>query len=306
MTTTCQPIFLIGAARSGTKMLRDVIASHPAIDRVPYDINFIWRLGNESVTHDELTPDHATPRIARKIQKKLSAYKREASFLIEKTVSNSLRVPFVEAIFPDAKYIFLFRDGRDVVESSYRQWNAPPDWNYLLEKALAFPLLDAPGYALRYVANLLQKGCPAVHGAATWGPRYKGIDQDVATKDLIEVCAIQWARCVEKAYLSLQALGPAKALKIKYEDFVSRPQPHLIKIADFIGIDPHPYCNEGVISRICTNRIGKGWHRLSSEQQKQAIHVLRAPLSLLGYGDSPSGQAWARTHEVPGKTFCQS
>jgi len=302
----CRPIFLIGAARSGTKMLRDVIASHPAIDRVPYDINFIWRLGNESLAHDELIPDHVTPRIAGRIQKKLFAYKQGAPFLIEKTVSNSLRVPFVDAIFPDAKYIFLFRDGRDVVESTYRQWNAPPDWNYLLEKALVFPLLDAPGYAWRYGMNLIRKGSPVAHKTVTWGPRYEGIDQDVATKDLIEVCAIQWSRCVERAYSSLQTLGAAKALKIKYEDFVSRPQHHLIKIAEFIGIDPHPYRREGIVDSIRTDNIGRGWRRLSSKQQEQVSRVLRVPLNLLGYEDSPSGLVGASVHRMLGKTPCQA
>ena len=42
-----QIVIIIGAARSGTKYLRDVLATAPNAARVPYDINYIWRYGSE-------------------------------------------------------------------------------------------------------------------------------------------------------------------------------------------------------------------------------------------------------------------
>jgi hypothetical protein len=214
----------------------------------------------------------------------LETYRHGAPFLIEKTVSNCLRVPFVDAIFPNAKYMFLFRDGRDVVESAYRQWIAPPDWNYLLEKTRSFPILDAPGYALKYAASLIKKCGPGIQKTATWGPRYQGIDQDLATKDLIEVCAIQWSRSTEKAYSSLQTLDQSRAMQVTYEDFVNHPQPHLTRIADFLGVDPDPYCEKEIIDNISTSNVGKGWRQLSPAQQELAINAIQNQLDLLGYG----------------------
>ncbi len=134
-----QPIILIGAARSGTKLVRDIIASHPAIAAVPYDINYIWRLGNEAFAHDELPVNCLNPRIRQSIRKEIQRFDKQTPFLIEKTVSNCLRVPFVNAIFPEAKFIHLLRNGLDVVESVYRQWMASPDWRYIWRKGRAFP-----------------------------------------------------------------------------------------------------------------------------------------------------------------------
>ena len=63
------PIFLIGAARSGTKILRDTISTHPDIERIGYDINFIWKRYNENIEHDELESKHFKPKFKKFIDK---------------------------------------------------------------------------------------------------------------------------------------------------------------------------------------------------------------------------------------------
>lgn len=286
MSASFQPVFLIGAARSGTKLLRDLIACHPAVERVPYDINFIWRLGNESCAHDELVSADATPEIAARIRSRLAAFADGAPLLIEKTVSNSLRIPFVQAVFPEAKYIFLFRDGRDVVESAYRQWTRPPDWKYLLRKAATFPFLDAPGYAWKYFLGLLGRKRSDGRRSSTWGPRYEGIDRDVASKELIEVCALQWTRSIGKALAALDRLQATQVMSIRYEDFVCRPQLHLTEIAAFLDIEPGPYRRRGIFGEVTTGNIGRGWRQLAPAQREAAMSVIRTTLNRLGYASS--------------------
>src|SRR2546430_7511188 len=58
-----QPVIVIGAARSGTKLLRDCLGTADEFAVVPYDINYLWRLGNEQFPNDELTPEQLTPKI---------------------------------------------------------------------------------------------------------------------------------------------------------------------------------------------------------------------------------------------------
>ena len=275
-----QPVFLIGAARSGTKLLRDVIANHPSIDRVPYDINFIWRLGNEATPHDKLTPEQISPVIAKRITRKLASFCKGAPYLIEKTVSNCLRVPFLDALFPNAKYIFLVRDGRDVVESSYRQWTAKPDMEYVFKKAFSYPLLDAPGYAFSYAIGMFRKFFSRnSRHVPTWGPRYAGIDQDVKTKHLIEVCGIQWAKSVEKAAEALQRINPDRVYEVRYEEFVQNPDFVLHDLGNFLGLR----LNSNGLEVITTENIGKGWDKLHSKQQEWVYPLIREALELTGY-----------------------
>ena len=57
------PVFIIGAARSGTKFLRDVLAASPEVACVPYDVNYIWRYKNENYPHDALAVESITKKI---------------------------------------------------------------------------------------------------------------------------------------------------------------------------------------------------------------------------------------------------
>jgi len=280
-----QPVIVIGAARSGTKLVRDLVAEHPSIDKVPYDINYVWRLGNEDIPHDELLVEKLTPYIRQRIIRHFRPSKSQAPFLIEKTVSNCLRIPFVNAVFPDARFIHLVRDGCDVVESVYRQWQAPTDWRYAFQKAQTFPIWQAPGYAIDYAKKTISKlFFRNSHVVGTWGARYVGIDEDVANLELLEVCAIQWARSVEKAMQDLNNLPRERVLLIRYEEFVKSPRQYLKAIAQFLGVDSLPYeVKDHLAQKVSKDNIGKGFRNLSADDQALVLRHIESTLALLDY-----------------------
>ena len=52
------PLVIIGAARSGTNMLRDLLSSLEPFATWPCDeINYIWRHGNREFETEEFTPE---------------------------------------------------------------------------------------------------------------------------------------------------------------------------------------------------------------------------------------------------------
>ena len=58
------PAVIIGAGRSGTNMLRDLLVSQSEFTTWPCDeINYIWRHGNRSFETDEFTRDMADDSI---------------------------------------------------------------------------------------------------------------------------------------------------------------------------------------------------------------------------------------------------
>jgi hypothetical protein len=103
------PIIIIAAARSGTKMLRAALAASPEFVDFSYDINYIWKYGNYHIPHDELTEDNLTDDVRKFIRKRFQKLlvKSNAKRVLEKTVSNSLRVDFVREVFPNSKIIHL-------------------------------------------------------------------------------------------------------------------------------------------------------------------------------------------------------
>jgi len=279
-----QPIFLIAAARSGTKLLRDVIAEHSEVDKVPFDINYIWRIGNEDVADDELQQSHLTPQIRERIKEHIGQYHKDGHMLIEKTVSNCIRIPFVDSIYPRAKYIHLIRQGEDVVESAYRQWNAGPDWRYILRKAKAFPLLAAPKYAIRYAINTFGRfiGSKSMK-PAIWGPAYAGIHEDLEKLDLWQVCAIQWSKSIMKAINSFSKLSSERVFSIRYEEFVQQPEHWLAGIAEFLSVDPKPYYDSDMLGLVQTANVAKSKLNLTHEQRELIRPHIRDAMQALDY-----------------------
>lgn len=249
-------VILIGAARSGTKLLRDLLGEHPDVSVVPYDVNYLWRAGSEGVPDDALVaplPERAVDLVRQQIDRS------PTPVVIEKTVSNCLRVPATSAAFPDARFVFLTRDGFDVTESSMRQWTAPVDWRYSLKKATQYPWLSAPGYAVNHLLGMTRRNRGAT--LPTWGPRYPGIDDDVASLPLHEVCARQWAACNRSAVAGFSDAG-IDPISIRYERLVSAPIDTLNNL--FAALDLSPLLV--LRARVTTASIGQGRRVLTAEQ----------------------------------------
>lgn len=130
---------IMGCARSGTSILGELIASHPAV-KYKHEAHAIWdRAGlGENASH-RLTQTHATPEVQRIIRKKFTEAQGEAAFFVEKCPRSVLRVPFIRAVFPEARLIHLVRDGRDVACSMLpgiggAEWRhlKPPAWQELM------------------------------------------------------------------------------------------------------------------------------------------------------------------------------
>ncbi len=283
-----QFVFVIGAARSGTKFLRDTLAAHPDVFAVPYDVNFIWRLGNEGHPHDELAPEQIDARSAQKIRKALRRAAKipvgHPGMVLEKTVSNTLRVEFVDRVFPHARYIHLVRDGRRVVESAARMWEAPPDPAYLLAKLRVFPLRSVR-YGGWFAANLArgawQRRMGGRSARALWGPRYAGIVEDATRLDTLALAARQWCASVRRARQGLARIEPARVHQVRYEALVA-DEAALGGVCEFLRLaDPGPVLER---YRATVKRGGQdGWQRLDPAAQAQVVTLLAPQLAALGY-----------------------
>ena len=276
-------IVIIGAARSGTKILRDVMAQASGAGRVPYDIGFVWRYGNEHVPHDVLNPATVTPRISRFVRRYVDRYAHGGhEVVIEKTVGNTLRVPFVHAVLPEATFVHLVRDGRDAAESARRQWSAPVERRYLLKKARHFPLRLLPSYGRKYATAQLSLLRGTQPHAATWGPRYPGIDDDVAACDLLTVCARQWRTSVEYATRDLARVS-APVINVRYEQLVGEPLTTLTDLLDQLGLAASAEDRQRAAARLDGGRAGAGARSLDSSELALISAELDPTLDAFGY-----------------------
>lgn len=277
------PVVIIGAPRSGTNMLRDVITTHPRLVTWPCDeINYIWRHGNRSWPTDEIPAGRATPRVKDFIRDSFTSLSKrhwEADFLVEKTCANSLRVPFVDAVLPDARYLFLVRDGRDVLASAMERWTGDADLVYLLKKARYVPVADLPYYGSRFFINRVRRLMSRERQAPSWGPRFEGMDDVIADGGLPAVCAAQWSRCVDLAQAALEDIGPDRVLTLRYEDIAANPGGEMGRVATFLGIDPSAM----KVGSVSTKSVGRWKQSVNERDLEIGMRYMQPTLSRLGY-----------------------
>lgn len=276
-----KPIIIIGAGRSGTNILRDILCTVTGLATWPCDeINYIWRHGNRSYPTDELEKKHATPRVKKYIRNAFAdiQQKYNADTVVEKTCANSLRVRFVNEIFPDAKFIHIIRDGRDVVNSARKRWKADLDIGYILKKARYVPKSDIPYYAWNYFANRINRLFSSDNRLSTWGPKFEGMDELSKNLSIEEICAYQWKRCIEKADYDLAQLNHERVYSITYADLIRIPDRELEALLQFLDIDIHTIDISSLSAMLHSDSLHKWKDQLDDEQVDKIIGIIKPTL----------------------------
>lgn len=281
-----QPLVIIGAPRSGTNMLRDVLCELQGVGTWSCDeINYIWRHGNVRLETDEFTTEMARPDVRRFIRKEFDQFakKENLNFLIEKTCANSLRVPFVDQVVPEAKYIFIVRDGVDAVGSATLRWKAGLDIPYILKKVRYVPWSDLPFYGFRYLGSRIYKFFSKEQRLSFWGPQFNGLNEALEKYSLDEVCALQWQRCVELSEDAFKKMPDDKVVRVKYEDFVSNPVEELTRILQELNISFEKEKLHETVKSVTPRSIGKGRMALNDKQLNVVSELVSATLKRYGY-----------------------
>jgi Sulfotransferase family len=207
------PIFIIGCGRSGTTLLGRLFGAHPmvrylnepfdfwaAVDPVT-DLLQLYRRGTYSSLMDASS---VTPKAQRRFQRLMAP--RRGLTLVEKSPINALRIGYLDALAPDARFVHIVRDGLDVVRSiekmatvrSKMAFRAPlNDWWGVNDAK--WPALEQDGRAAGYYPD-------EVAGLAT--DRQRG--------------AYEWLLSLHEVDAWRDRLG-SRLIEFRYEDLTNDP-----------------------------------------------------------------------------------
>ncbi len=221
-----RPIFIVAAPRSCSTLLFQTLAQSEAL----------WSLGDEShhifESHPKLRPITGLADSNRLVADVLDEVleqsipaafyaqikDRSGSFLkpdcdqkirlLEKTPKHSLRIPFLNALFPDALFIYLFRDPKKNINSIIEAWRSG--------RFVMYPTLRTR------------------HGP--WSLLLPPEWREQVSKPIEEIASFQWLSANRFIIEDLKQIAPDRRVAINADELLMNPLSSVRRLCDFMGI----------------------------------------------------------------------
>ena len=214
--TLDRPVFIISSPRSGSTMLFEALMraqesytiggeSHQLIEAFPALAPLSHGWDSNRLTEEDITPDiveKLSGSFVRRLKNREGEPVQPGSVvrMIEKTPKNSLRIPFLAAAYPDAKFVYLWRDPRETISSMLDAWRSG--------RFVTYP--ELPEWTGDRWSLLLTPG---------W--------RDLIGKSLPEIVANQWATATTLMLDDLEALDPDRWCVTSYSALLADPDAEL-------------------------------------------------------------------------------
>lgn len=218
-----RPVFIVAAPRSGSTLLFETLAQSGGVMTVGGEAHFMvegiaqLQPGAPGVESNRLTASHFRDEYAHsmrryideRLQDRAGRPVGDASMrFLEKTPKNALRVPFLNRAFPDALFIFLWRDPRENLSSIIEAWRSG---NWKTYNGL--PGFDGPW------SLLLPPGWQQMNG-----------------RTLAEIAAFQWNAANMTLLDDLATLPPQRWTSVNYGELLADPLATVTRLCEFASI----------------------------------------------------------------------
>ena len=214
-----RPIFIVSPPRSGSSLLFETLAGAPGLATVGGESHRLMETipaldpAARGWTSNRMTASDADAQTVATLRERFRGALRdrdgasprgERVRMLEKTPKNALRIPFLAATFPEARFVYLHRDPRPTLASMIEGWRSGgfrtyphlPGW-----RGLAWSFLLIPGW------------------------------RDLVGAPLEEIAAAQWAVTTRILLDDLAALPRERWVSVSYESFVAAPQEAILQLA---------------------------------------------------------------------------
>jgi hypothetical protein len=269
-----RPVFVIGAPRSGTTVLFDILNHAPDVASLDRESGVIWdtfhRVEDAGWASHEVSPEEISAHERRFLYWAIDRLALRRRYL-DKLPRNTLRVAYLKALFPDASFVFLRRDGRAVVSSLMTGWRSGPRFG----RGMVPPTpLSIEGYEGTTWKFLLPPG---------WETYAQG-------HSLAEVCAFQWTAANESILAARELVDPTRWVEVSYEEMVEAPHATAKRALDLLELSPAEealrYADEldrHVTKKAVTPPKVDKWRQENGPEIERILPAIEPMMRRLGY-----------------------
>ena len=255
-----RPVFIIGAPRSGTTVLGSCLGRMPEVS-----YHFEPRLTKAAArcVYDGSWSERRCATVFRvSYAALLLAGLHGGRRFAEKNPENSFVVPFLAEAMPDAQFVHIIRDGRDVAVSHAEQ-----------------PWLNAASAG----SGKRGRGGQLWGNTARWWVEPDRRDEFAAVTDIAR-SAWCWRRFTEAALAGLATLPAGRSIEVRYESVVSDPMHAAEVLAGFLDTTPGGLdALRAGLSRAKPDSVGRWRKALDHAQISDVEREIGYLLARLGY-----------------------
>lgn len=243
-----RPVFILGAPRSGTTLLFRVLGLCPELGHLPREGHLMWRRFHHPRAtgwrSDAVGAGQLRPGERRFIHAYLRSFFEQPRF-VEKTPENTLRIPYLLDLFPDAHFVVIKRNPCDVVNSLINGWREASG-RY---RSYYVPLdLDIPGHP----------------HARQW--RFALIEgwRDLRSASIPEIAYEQWRQCVQGIQEGRALVPEERWTEIHLETLLADPRATLAGLLERLQLSASPALWQGL-----DQMVAKPVNALSSQRHEK-------------------------------------
>jgi hypothetical protein len=269
-----RPIFILGSPRSGTTMLFQLLDRSRAVASLGYGSQFIWEMFRprqiEPGRSHAAGPGDITARERKVVNWAIEQVAGDMPYL-DKFPRMVLRAEYLAALYPDARFVWIVRDGRSVVSSLITGWNTPGKFG----QGTVLPVpLRVDGYGGSVWRFVLPAGWEAYTSGRT----------------LAEVCAFQWASSNTALLEARERLGHDRFYQVRYEDLVRSPVETTAAMLAHLDLadDPDVLAHAAALDRNVTQTAvtaprPEKWRDENPEAVQSILQQIAPVMDRLGY-----------------------
>jgi hypothetical protein len=294
-----QVVFIIGSPRSGTTILENILGCHPDVAEW-YEPYYVWERHFSCKEDDFWLPRTVSEKTRFAVQEEYRTFGRKSDkpVVMDKSPGHVFNISLIHEIFPNAKWIHIIRDGRDVIFSIKKEWEKrksmvqKKDFLKLLKTAWGM-LKRQPFFRYRLMAVLHELRSTSSlnplkylnksrwEGQVGWGPRFKEWREFLAGHAELEFNAMQWVKALEAIHDQWPLIPDENKMLIRYEELLESPEETLGGVLRFLGLEGGANFF-GSIPKVYESNFEK-WREFTEEEIAQIRPLLNPLLKELGY-----------------------
>ncbi|HWF01466.1 MAG TPA: sulfotransferase [Caulobacteraceae bacterium] len=219
-----RPIFIVSSPRSGSTLLFETLSTAPGVFSIGRESHNLMESvpaispGARNWDSNRLLASDADEDTVKALRERflVSLIDRDGRApaarpvrMLEKTPKNALRVAFLAKAFPEAVFVYLYRDPRQTLASMMEGWASGGFRTYP----------NLPGWSGLDWSFLLTPGWRELRG-----------------RPLHEIVAHQWATTTRTLVSDLSALPGDRVLRLRYEDLIAAPAAEIRRVCVALGL----------------------------------------------------------------------